>query len=34
MTPDNREKVLTLSLQWALALNALLKEEYTNTKGK
>lgn len=31
-TPDNREKILTLSLQWALALNALLREGYTNIK--
>ena len=30
---DNREKLLTLSLQWALALNALLKEGYTNIKA-
>ena len=29
---DNREKLLTLSLQWALALNALLKAGYTNIK--
>ena len=32
ITPDNQEKVLTLSLQWALALNALLKEGYTNIR--
>jgi len=32
-TPDNQQKVLTLSLQWALALNALLKAGYTNIKA-
>ncbi|MEP0826092.1 MAG: hypothetical protein HRF40_11460 [Nitrososphaera sp.] len=33
VTPDNQQKVLTLSLQWALALNALLKAGYTNIKA-
>jgi hypothetical protein len=32
ITHENREKLLTLSLQWALALNALLKAGYTNIK--
>ena len=33
VTPDNQQKSLTLSLQWALALNALLKAGYTSIKA-
>jgi hypothetical protein len=32
VTSDNQQKTLTLSLQWAIALNAILKGGYTNVK--